>query len=89
MGRTRDISQDDDEKPNGNMVNHEQLDGTELWISEELLQPEERIELQKRTPQRLFMMRLDLSLNKIQTMNTLIISRRSEYIRKHTLTTQH
>ena len=44
LGRTRNISQDDDEKPNDNMVNHEQLDGTELWISEELLQPEERIE---------------------------------------------
>ena len=44
LGRTRNISQEGDENPNDNMVNHEQLDGTELWISEELLQPEKRVE---------------------------------------------
>ena len=44
LGRTRNISQEDDENPNDNMVNHEQSDGTELWISEELLQPEKRVE---------------------------------------------
>lgn len=44
LGRTRNISQEDDENPNDNMVNHEQPDGTELWISEELLQPEKRVE---------------------------------------------
>lgn len=44
LGRTRNISQEGDENPNDNMVNHEQPDGTELWISEELLQPEKRVE---------------------------------------------
>ena len=44
LGRTRNISQEGDENPNDNMVNHEQSDGTELWISEELLQPEKRVE---------------------------------------------
>ena len=44
LGRTRNISQEGDENPNDNMVNHEQPDGTELWISEELLQPETRVE---------------------------------------------
>lgn len=44
LGRTRNISPDDNENANDNMVNHEQLDGTELWISEELLQPEKRVE---------------------------------------------
>lgn len=44
LGRTRNISQEGDENPNDNMVNHEQSDGTELWISEELLQPEKQVE---------------------------------------------